>query len=98
MSIIWYKPASLPAVLFTVRLRQSLEKVYLEVFVQERWTEPLLPVKTHWIHSLVTFGAGSFTTVKEMVMGSATFVVLLVIPSEGITSGGTAEEMLHSIH
>ena len=59
--------------------------------MQERLTVPLLPVNTHWMPSFVTFTAGAFATVKEMVTGSPKFAVLLVIPSEGDTSGGTAE-------
>ena len=90
-SEIWYSPASLPSALFRVRLRQSLENVYLGVLVQEWLTVPLLPINTHWIPSLVTGGTGSFTTEKEMVTGSSTFTALLVTPSEGDTSGGTAE-------
>ena len=79
----------LPTVLFTVRLRQSSEKVYLRVLGQERSTAPPLPMNTHWIASLVTFGIGSFITVKAMVTESPMFVGLLTIPSEGATSGGT---------
>ena len=83
------------AVLLTVRLRQSSEKVYLGVFVQERLTVPLLPVNTH---SFVTGGTGSFITVKEIVTGCPMLdiasmpIVLLFTPSDGDTTGGAAEE------
>ena len=89
--VIWYSPASLPTVLFTVRLRQSSEKEYLEVLAQERLTAPPLPMNTHWIPSLVMLGTGSFTMLKEIVTGSPVLIALLVIPSEGDTLGGTAE-------
>ena len=98
VSVIWYRPASLAAVLFTVRLRQSSEKVYLGVLVQERLTVPLLPVNTHWIPSFVTAGTGSFTTVKEIVPGcpmldiASIIIGLLFTPSGGDTTGGAAEE------
>ena len=59
--------------------------------MQERFTAPLLPVNTHWIPSLVTLGIGSFTMVKEMVTGSPMLIGLLLTPSDGDTSGGTAE-------
>ena len=90
----WYSPASLPSVLFTVRLRQPLENVYLGVLVQERLTVPLLPTNTHWIPSLVTGGTGPFTTVKEKVTGSPILIGLLITPSEGDTLGGTAEGII----
>ena len=89
---IWYWPASLPSALLTVRLRQLSEKVYLEVLVQERLTAPPIPLNTHWILSLVTIGTGSFTMVKEMVTGSPMLIGLLLIPSEGATTGATAED------
>ena len=79
----------LPTVLFKVRLRQSSEKVYLRVLVQERLTAPPLPMNTHWIASLVTFGIGSFIAMKERVTESSMFVGLLTIPSKGATSGDT---------
>ena len=67
------------------------EKEYLEVLLQERLTAPLLPTNTHWIPSLVTFEAGSFTIEKEMVTRSPMLIGLLLTPSEGNTSGGTTE-------
>ena len=88
---IWYWPASLPSALLTVRLRQLSEKEYLEVLVQERLTAPPIPVNTHWIPSLVTVGAGSFTMVKEIVTDSPILIGLLFTSSEGDTIGGTAE-------
>ena len=91
---IWYWPASLPFALLTVRLRQLSEKEYLEVLVpvQERLTAPPIPLNTHWILSLITIGTGSFTMVKEMVTGSPMLIGLLLIPSEGATTGATAED------
>ena len=89
---IWYRPVSLASVLLTVRLRQLSKKVYLEVLAQERFTALALPMNTHWIPSFVTFGTGSFTIEKEMVIGSPMLIGLLVTPSEGDTSGGTTEK------
>ena len=99
--VIWYRPASLPAVLFTVRLRQLSEKEYLDVLVQERLIALLLPMNTHWIPSLMTLGMGSFTMVKEMVTGSPMLIGLLLTPPEGDTSGGTESNesfLNHNLH